>query len=424
MVDKPINNDEDIVEVVAVEDDDLVEVIAIDDDVVIEGVLVDQTQDNAQKFSARLKSSTGIDWEYKTPQTSGLGIEHFRINITNVPPAQIQRIQADLQRSGINCAQVVNTNRGRFLMIEMADVTLDSVCGACKEHKIKRGTIPAYIYERPGMGKAHAKSVAQRIMGAGYHYADVLSKTGGGGAADYIVIAIKKTDAPKLDARWDGEKLLTHLDSRGTVRYVNALLGEPLGYINKTPFFIESAQDFGTTSSRAVVVVNVGGKKLPFYMSSGAAGKTDVPTGKWEFFCGRDGNGWFRKGTLNDVLTHYNSPELKYIADALDGKIGDVRDTTDVLLSAGREYLGGQGNVSYVTQLPRISDTIINQDVFVPENEGNLWLDIRTVKDYLSGLQRQQDVAKKMQESQKSLKDKMKTFLPSFFGLSKNKENE
>ena len=89
-------------------------------------------------------------------------------------------------------------------------------------------------------------------------------------------------------------------------------------------------------------------------------------------------------------------------ADALDGKIGDVRDTTDVLLSAGREYLGGQGNVSYVTQLPRISDTIINQDVFVPENEGNLWLDIRTVKDYLSGLQRQQDVAKKMQESQKS----------------------
>lgn len=267
------------------------------------------------------------------------------------------------------------------------DPVLDSILGEYKVHKIKRGVVPAFIYDRPGLGEGQAQAKADEIMAAGKHYATVLSKTGGGSGSDHIVVAIKKYDAENnLGAVWDGERLIRHLDSKGNKRYIQALVGYPLTHINKTPVTIESIDDYGATSKRAILVVNVGGKKLPFYISTGSAGKTEVPTGKWEFFGGITPDGWFRKGTLKDIVSHYNSPELKQIADALDGKIGDVRDAVDILKSAGREYLGGQGDVAYALEVPRISTERINRDVFNPENDKIFYLDLKEIKDYLSSL--------------------------------------
>ena len=287
---------------------------------------------------------------------------------------------------------------------KQTDPVLDSILGEYKIHKIKRGVIPAFIYDQPGISERKAQTIADKIMAAGQHYATVLSKSGTAGVNDHIVIAIKKYDAENnLGAVWEYNRLLWHLDSKDTKRYIQKLIGYPLTYINNTPVIIESMDDFGATSERAILLVSVGGKKLPFYISTGSAGKTDVPTGKWEFFGGIS-NGWFRKGNLENILTHYNSPELKQIADALDGKIGDIRDTVDILKSAGREYLGGQGNVAYAMNTPKISIDRINQDVFIPQNEGNFYLDLKNIKEHLSGLARTRNVAQKINNAENKLK--------------------
>ena len=161
-----------------------------------------------------------------------------------------------------------------------------------------------------------------------------------------------------------------------------------------------------------------------FYISTGTAGKTDVPTGKWEFFCGRTASGWFRKGTLENILTHYNSPELKTIANALDNKIGDIRDCIDVLRSAGREYLGGDGDVAYMQNAPAISVDRINQDVFVPENDGIFWYDLDMVKKHLQNLGQQKNLTQYFQKSDEEIKKNLKSKLASFLDLLKNDRNE
>ncbi|MDE6250748.1 MAG: hypothetical protein K2M34_03895 [Alphaproteobacteria bacterium] len=112
----------------------------------------------------------------------------------------------------------------------------------------------------------------------------------------------------------------------------------------------------GRISGRPVVVVDVGGRKIPFYVSTGSAGKLEVPTGKWEviFGIGQNADGtsaWFNKLGIDDIVSHYGSPELKQIADALDSRLGDLRDVTDIAYSAQRAGQGGIGNVGYSTQL-------------------------------------------------------------------------
>ena len=231
---------------------------------------------------------------------------------------------------------------------------------------------------------------------------------------------MRKSDAESsLDATEEDGILVHHKDSAEDIRYLNRLVETktPLTYIGKTPVLLESIEDFGVRSGRAILLVDVGGKKLPFYISSGTAGKTDVPTGKWEFFGGIDKTGWFRKGTLENILTHYDSPELKTIADALDSKIGDIRDCVDVLRSAGREYLGGDGDVAYMQNAPEISVARINQDVFVPENNGIFWYDLDMVKKYLHELGQQ----KKLNPTPNKLKNDIISILGSWFDENNTK---
>jgi hypothetical protein len=93
-------------------------------------------------------------------------------------------------------------------------------------------------------------------------------------------------------------------------------------------------------SNRKMVVVNHNGVHVPFYLSSGSAGKDDpsvpehkrVASGKWypHFGMGQEGlGGWINKGTSDQMRNHYGSPELAHIAGLLDKHIGDIRDSTD-----------------------------------------------------------------------------------------------
>ena len=151
--------------------------------------------------------------------------------------------------------------------------------------------------------------------------------------------------------------------------------------------------DFGTDSGRAIVMVKVGNKKLPFYISTGSAGKTDVPTGKWQFFGGIAENGWFRKGSrIEEIANHYYSAELKQIADALDNTIGDLRNTELVLRTIGRQNLRGMGKVATLENAPSISVRTVNQS-FPKEIEAEgmggpyeFYQYLNQVKMYLQGL--------------------------------------
>lgn len=153
------------------------------------------------------------------------------------------------------------------------------------------------------------------------------------------------------------------------------VLSEPITTIRGYNVFLEDIPGangkIGQISGRPIVVVNVNGKKIPFYISTGSAGngvnKLTVPSGKWEAIFGIEkrtdgagnfvGSGWFNKGSLSQIENHYGSRELKQIADALDDKIGDVRDTKLVNTSATRAANGGIGDTAISTLLPNIENS-------------------------------------------------------------------
>lgn len=80
-------------------------------------------------------------------------------------------------------------------------------------------------------------------------------------------------------------------------------------------------------AGRKIVLVNINGVKIPFYLSTGHGMKLFVEAGKWYPFFGLDPDGWFNKGTEDDINKFYNSPKLKEIAEKLNKKYGDIRNT-------------------------------------------------------------------------------------------------
>jgi len=88
------------------------------------------------------------------------------------------------------------------------------------------------------------------------------------------------------------------------------------------------------TNRRVVVVKEVNGVKVPFYISTGSGGKKNVPTGQWYPYFGNGPDGWFNKGSEEDINNFYNSPELKAAADELNTTIGDIRSQMGQLPTA------------------------------------------------------------------------------------------
>ena len=243
----------------------------------------------------------------------------------------------------------------------------------------------AYVYQPTGLKESEAGNIAEMINDEGNYYAEILNKEGSRGA-DYMVITMSKSDADKMRYVWNGNDLTYPIDNSQNMAQLRQQIGKPITSIRGTPVVIETRSDFGRVSGRAIVMVRVGNKKIPFYISSGSAGKTDVPTGQWEFFGGITANGWFRKGYIDDIVNHYNSAELKQIADALDNTIGDLRDTELVLKTIGRRKLGGVGKVATCQNAPAISLETINQSFPKAIVGGDFAQDLNAIKDYLRSL--------------------------------------
>lgn len=191
---------------------------------------------------------------------------------------------------------------------------------------------------------------------------DLISRTYAqpNGAGDYIGenrFIIKKTDDMFIGD--EDNKVYRRINTKP----VNSLRGQAITTIKGKQVFLEQLDNggfIGEISGRPVVVVNYNGHKIPFYASSGSAGKLAVPTGKWEVFFGFAPNGWFNKTDMNAIVNHYNSPELKKIANALDDIIGDQRNVEDVFATISRKYYDGIGNVARY-EGPAASRDFINQ---------------------------------------------------------------
>jgi hypothetical protein len=76
---------------------------------------------------------------------------------------------------------------------------------------------------------------------------------------------------------------------------------------------------------RIMVVADVNGTRVPFYLSTGRGNKQTVPSGKWYPFFGYGKDGWINKGTEEDINNFYGSPALKAKAEELNSTLGDIR---------------------------------------------------------------------------------------------------
>lgn len=175
----------------------------------------------------------------------------------------------------------------------------------------------------------------------------------------------------------------------------NSNLNKEIMRIGNTPVRIV---DSGADSHRAIVIVEVGERRIPFYVSTGGGGKLNVPTGKWEVFFGfGDAKGWFNKGgkglsqsqQLDRINRHYDSNELRQIADRLNNILGDPRNRLHINASKNRANSGGIGLVGDIDNMPSISKNNVNSCFkYRPENSpgDNLENNIRDISNYLRSL--------------------------------------
>jgi hypothetical protein len=163
---------------------------------------------------------------------------------------------------------------------------------------------------------------------------------------DQIVQTALKAGQPTPQVVVSSTKLPTTTDG-----YVPPSISEPsnLGNLPTTtpevPSFDVAIQsiplDTGGTSpivdwsGRKIVVADINGTSVPFYLSTGSGGKESVPAGQWYPFFGIGSQGWINKGgSEQEIANYYNSPVLKTVAQALDQSIGDIRGQASPAIKA------------------------------------------------------------------------------------------
>jgi hypothetical protein len=87
--------------------------------------------------------------------------------------------------------------------------------------------------------------------------------------------------------------------------------------------FVERAVPIVNHDGRAIVVVEVNGQRVPYYLSSGDVAKAGVTPGKWYPTFGVGSDGWINKAA--NVGEYYGKKELALMARRLDNMIGDIR---------------------------------------------------------------------------------------------------
>lgn len=139
---------------------------------------------------------------------------------------------------------------------------------------------------------------------------------------------------PKGSTRWyvkpDEAGVGYRLRPPGEILYVDVPIDDlPKGAF-KDPY--EIVTPLFQSAGRGMVVVDISGTRVPFYVSTGKGGKKSVKQGSWQPFFGfGPDDGWLNKGSEKDVANYYGVPILRKIARTLDDRFGDIRDQVDSL---------------------------------------------------------------------------------------------
>ena len=75
---------------------------------------------------------------------------------------------------------------------------------------------------------------------------------------------------------------------------------------------------------RLMVLARINGVEIPFYMSTGMAGKKGVPSGSWYPVFGVTKDGWIIKGSTKEIQNNYGSPKLTQFKEFLDANFKDL----------------------------------------------------------------------------------------------------
>lgn len=111
---------------------------------------------------------------------------------------------------------------------------------------------------------------------------------------------------------------------------------------------------------RPVVIVDIYGVNVPFYMSSGAAGKGTIVPGQWYPFFGVAKTGWFNKTNEREMANYYDIPEFKLVAETLNNSItkNDIPDSKTKWNNGDKEWGVFRNPYETYTNYP-VKDSVI-----------------------------------------------------------------
>ena len=156
---------------------------------------------------------------------------------------------------------------------------------------------------------------------------------------------ITKTN-PDMGQRYNiDEAAITSEDLKKRLASIGLKLAPFLVIVGKPAKRINDV--IGNYEDRIMVLVDINGMHIPFYISTGEGGKEKVASGKWYPFFGIGPDGWLNKTDQDSINAYYGNPQLKAIAQKLDSTLGDLRNTD-------RSIIGSLLKPSYTT---------INQDL-------------------------------------------------------------
>ena len=152
------------------------------------------------------------------------------------------------------------------------------------------------------------------------------------------------------------EEMVSRFGDVANVENINISLGNqqlqlPLCQIP----FLNMRGESGTNNMinyyhRNIVVVNINGVHMPFYMSTGRGGKENVQPGLWYPFFGIK-DGWLNKGTQEQINSFYGSPVLQAIAEQLNATLGTgYVDDIKGPITLDPSYQGEYPQIDFINQ--------------------------------------------------------------------------
>ena len=82
-------------------------------------------------------------------------------------------------------------------------------------------------------------------------------------------------------------------------------------------------------SDRVMVLMKIGKYNIPFYISTGQAGKKNVKAGNWYIVFGIGREGWINKGSEEEINKQYDNPAFQKFARILNESIGRIVSRED-----------------------------------------------------------------------------------------------